>query len=121
MTGKNKVPTPIGRMILVRRYKVDVADAKAIADVVHVIENEWGSISSVVNLFGIHQVCEFENIFDEAWDAMSDIHVNGTVNVCRAIIPYVQRREHGAIVIMSSSHLSPRARAWQRTTFRRNT
>jgi len=95
---------------LVRRYKVDVTDTKAVADVVQVTESEWGPISSVVNLFGIHQACEFENISDEAWDAMFDIHVNGTVNVCRATIPYMQRRGHGAIVNMSSSHLSPHAR-----------
>jgi len=99
-----------GQDDLVRRYKVDVTDAKAVAAVVHATENEWGPISSVVNLFGIHQVCEFENISDDAWDAMFDIHVNGTVNVCRATIPYMQRRGYGAIVNMSSSHLSPQAR-----------
>jgi len=103
-------PDTIRQDGLVRRYKVDVADAKAVADVVQVAENEWGPISSVVNLLGIHQVREFKNISDEAWDAVFDIHVNGTVNVCRATVPYMQRRGHGAIVNMSSSHLSPHAR-----------
>jgi NAD(P)-dependent dehydrogenase (short-subunit alcohol dehydrogenase family) len=95
---------------LIRRYKIDVTDTKTVAAVVQATENEWGPISSVVNLFGFHQVCEFENISDEAWSAMFDVHVNGTVNVCRATIPYMQRRGHGAIVNMSSSHLSPHAR-----------
>jgi 3-oxoacyl-[acyl-carrier protein] reductase len=103
-------PDPNGQNDLVRRYRVDVTDAKAVADVVQVTENEWGPVSSVVNLFGVHQVCEFENISDEAWSVMFDVHVNGTVNVCRAAIPYMQRRGHGAIVNMSSSHLSPHAR-----------
>jgi len=103
-------PDAFGQNDLVRRHKVDVTDAKAVADVVQATENEWGPVSSVVNLFGIHQVCEFENISDEAWDAMFDIHVKGTVNVCRAVIPHMQRRGRGAIVNMSSSHLSPYAR-----------
>jgi NAD(P)-dependent dehydrogenase (short-subunit alcohol dehydrogenase family) len=101
---------PNGQNDLVRQHKVDVTNAKAVADVVQVTERQWGPISSVVNLFGIHQALEFENISDGAWSAMFDIHVNGTVNVCRAVVPYMQRRGHGAIVNMSSSHLSPYAR-----------
>jgi NAD(P)-dependent dehydrogenase (short-subunit alcohol dehydrogenase family) len=105
-----KSPDANGQNALVRRYKVDVTDAKAVADVVQATEIEWGPVSSVINLFGVHQVCEFENISDEAWRAMFDIHVNGTVNGCRAVIPYMQRRGQGTIVNMSSSHLSPYAR-----------
>ena len=99
-----------GQTDLVRRCKVDVTDAEAVGDIVQVTENEWGPISSVVNLFGIHQACEFDKITDEAWSAMFDVHVKGTFNVCRAVIPYMQRRGNGAIVNMSSSHLSPYAR-----------
>jgi 3-oxoacyl-[acyl-carrier protein] reductase len=103
-------PDRNGKNDLIRRCKVDVTDAEAVADVVRMTESEWGPISSVVNLFGIHQACEFEEISVGAWSTMFDIHVNGTVNVCRAVIPYMQRRRHGAIVNMSSSHLSPYAR-----------
>ena len=83
---------------------VDVSDSAAVDRAVAEAADALGPIDALVNIAGIYQVAELENITDEDWARMFAIHVNGTFHTCRAALPGMMAARAGAIVNMSSLH-----------------
>ena len=83
---------------------VDVSDSAAVDRAVSEAAGALGPIDALVNIAGIYQVAELENITDEDWARMFAIHVNGTFHTCRAALPGMMAARAGAIVNMSSLH-----------------
>ena len=83
---------------------VDVSDSAAVDRAVAEAAGALGPIDALVNIAGIYQVAELENITDEDWARMFAIHVNGTFHTCRAALPGMMAARAGAIVNMSSLH-----------------
>jgi len=83
---------------------VDVSDAGTVNTAVAAACEALGPITALVNIAGFYQVVEVQDITDEDWAAMFSVHVTGTFNVTRAILPGMIARKTGAIVNMSSLH-----------------
>ncbi len=83
---------------------VDVSDSAAVDRAVAEAAGALGPIDALVNIAGIYQVAELENITDEDWARMFAVHVNGTFHTCRAVLPGMMAARAGAIVNMSSLH-----------------
>ena len=86
----------------VTHIKVDVTDEAQVNDAVKTVFEKEGSIDIVVNSagYGISGAVEFT----ETEDAKNQFNVNffGTVNVNKAVIPYMRKQESGRIVNISS-------------------
>lgn len=86
----------------VTHIKVDVTDEAQVNDAVKTVFEKEGSIDIVVNSagYGISGAVEFT----ETEDAKNQFNVNffGTVNVNKAVIPYMRKQKSGRIVNISS-------------------
>jgi 3-oxoacyl-[acyl-carrier protein] reductase len=71
---------------------------RAIADVVA----QHGRIDVVVNLAGIIRNQTLPKVTDEDFDALMDVHVKGTLNTMRAVVPLMRDAGYGRIVNTSS-------------------
>ncbi len=87
-----------------RAVAVDVADPAAVNRTAAAAAEALGPIDALVNIAGIYQVAEVQDIGDEDWVRMFAVHVNGTFHTCRAVLPGMIAARSGAIVNMSSLH-----------------
>jgi 3-oxoacyl-[acyl-carrier protein] reductase len=82
---------------------VDVADPRAMAELVGRAEQAFGHIDILVNNAGIGaDRAVVENIDEAMYDRMFAIHVKGSFFTTRAVVPGMRRRKSGAIVNVSS-------------------
>lgn len=84
-------------------YAVDVRDAGAVTDAVAcaAAAND-DRIDAVVNCAGIARPAPSSLVSDADWMVMIDIHLNGTMRVCRAAHPFLLQSDRAAIVNVSS-------------------
>ncbi len=86
----------------IKHIKVDVTDEENVKNAVKEIFEEEGKIDIVINCagYGISGAVEFT----ETRDAQRQFDVNffGTVNVNKAVIPYMRKQKSGRIVNISS-------------------
>lgn len=81
----------------------DVADVSAMEAIVHRAEERFGRIDILVNNAGIGaDRATLQEIDDEMYRRMFDIHVRGPFATTRAVIPGMQARRSGAIINISS-------------------
>lgn len=82
--------------------RVDVTDEQAVRDAVAEVAASSGGIDAVVNCagFGISGAVEFTELSQAK--AQFEVNFFGTVNVNRAVIPFMRRAGHGRIVNVSS-------------------
>jgi NAD(P)-dependent dehydrogenase (short-subunit alcohol dehydrogenase family) len=64
---------------------------------------EWGALHAVINPAGILRDTMFHKMSSEDWDAVIDVHLKGTFNICRATIDHFREQEDGAYVLFSST------------------
>ena len=86
----------------VRHISVDVTDEDAVDAAVRKVAEECGKIDIVINCagFGISGAVEFTGL--SAAKAQLDVNFFGTVNVCKAAIPFMRANGGGRIVNISS-------------------
>lgn len=86
----------------INHIKTDVTDEENVENSVSVVFEKEGRVDIVINCagYGISGAVEFT----ETKDAQRQFDVNffGTVNVNKAVIPYMRRQKHGRIVNISS-------------------
>lgn len=61
-----------------------------------------GSIDVVVNNAGILRDKSFHKATKADWDAVIDVHLNGTANMCRAVWPHMMEAKLGKVVNVCS-------------------
>ncbi len=84
----------------------DVTDSPAIAAMVGQTLAAYGRIDILVNnaaLFGDIKHTRFEDIAEDAWDAVMTINVRGMWQVTRAVVPEMRKRKYGKIVNIAST------------------
>jgi len=81
---------------------LDVADARAVAELVSETEAARGPIEVLVNCAGYVEETAVGDITDEAWNRMLRVHLGGTWHTCREVAPRMRARGRGAIVNTSS-------------------
>ncbi|MFQ5737487.1 MAG: SDR family NAD(P)-dependent oxidoreductase [Acidobacteriota bacterium] len=83
-------------------YRCDVSDSANVTAAVEAVRDELGPVSVLVNNAGIIRANWLENISDEDWDAVLDVHLKGTFFMCRAVVPQMRANGGGKIVNISS-------------------
>lgn len=80
----------------------DIADIAATRDAIAKAENHFGRIDILVNNAGNAVGGTLEDLDEDAYDAVMNVHVKGTFFATQAVVPGMQRRGEGAIVNISS-------------------
>jgi 3-oxoacyl-[acyl-carrier protein] reductase len=86
-------------------YVADVASSAAVAATVDRVSQELGPVDVLANVAGIGDTAGLEGIAglaDERWNAVLAVNLSGPFFLCRAVIPSMVARGHGAIVNVSS-------------------
>jgi 3-oxoacyl-[acyl-carrier protein] reductase len=80
----------------------DVADGARIQSVVDETVERVGRLDVAVNNAGITRDAVVWKLTAEAWQAVLDVHLNGTFNVTRAVIPAMRAKGFGRVVNVTS-------------------
>ena len=81
---------------------LDVRDRKAIAEVVRKTVAEVGGIDILVNNAGVVRDQLFGMLVREEWDHVLEVNLTGTMQMCKAVVPYMMARSSGSIVNLAS-------------------
>ena len=81
----------------------NVAKADDAAGMVQTAIDSFGKIDAVVNVAGILRDAYFHKMAPEQWQAVIDVHLNGTYNVARAAMEHFRAQESGAYVHFTST------------------
>lgn len=80
----------------------DISDYAAVMQMVEQVMAKFGHIDILVNNAGITSDSLFHKMSLEQWQRVIDVNLTGTFNVCRAVVPYMQKQQSGRIVNVSS-------------------
>ncbi len=89
----------------------DASSAAAIAAAVARTHSELGNIAILVNNAALSPFCKFEELTEEAWDALMAINLKGPFLCCKAIIPDMVAAGWGRVINISSSSAQSGAHA----------
>lgn len=95
-----KEAAALGATVLQRQ--VDVQDAATVTAFVKDTERELGPLAAVVTNAGIIRDQPLVMMSADDWTEVRGTNLDGTYNVCRAVIFSMMKRKAGAIVTMSS-------------------
>ncbi len=81
----------------------DVANTKAVNDMVARTVKEFGKIDILVNnAGGVAGDAKIEATTDEAWNRVIAVNLTGQFLMCRAVIPWMRKNGYGKIINVSS-------------------
>jgi len=80
-----------------------VADKHGAAAMVELALDTFGGLHAVVNPAGILRDKMFHKMDDEDWQAVIDVHLNGSYHIARAAIGHFRDQEAGAFVFFGST------------------
>lgn len=83
-------------------FRVDVTNLAEVAAAVTKSQNELGKVDVLLSNAGIAEQAPFTEITEEQWDHMFNVHLNGTYNCFRAILPGMRARNWGRLISTSS-------------------
>ena len=83
-------------------FALDVTDHAAVARIVEQIESRVGPIDVLVNNSGNHIKGPAEDLSDEAFASVLDVHVGGGFAVTREVGRHMLERGHGSVTFVSS-------------------
>ena len=91
-------PTPDAALSLT----LDVRDATALAEAVSRVEVELGTIDYLITAAGYYRAARIDTATEQDWRDMLAVHVGGTTNAWRAVLPGMRTRGRGAICAIGS-------------------
>ncbi len=71
-------------------------------DAIELVESSLGPIDYLVTAAGYYRTGELESLEEGAWREMLDVHLHGTANAWRAILPGMRRRRRGSVCAIGS-------------------
>jgi NAD(P)-dependent dehydrogenase (short-subunit alcohol dehydrogenase family) len=83
----------------------DVADPASIAEMIEVVEDEYGRIDVLINnaaIFSTLTMRPFEQIPLEEWEQVLRVNITGVMLCSRAVLPAMRKAKWGRIINMSS-------------------
>lgn len=85
-----------------RFYWVDVGSFEAVKSNVDLFIKDFGKIDILINSAGIVKMGSVAETPVELWQQVFRINVDGTFNLCKAVVPYMINNEGGKIINTSS-------------------
>jgi 2-hydroxycyclohexanecarboxyl-CoA dehydrogenase len=89
-----------GRRALV--LQVDVAQLDEVTAAVDKTQSEFGHVDILLSNAGIAEQVPLTEITESQWDRMFSVHLNGTYNCFRAVLPGMRQRNWGRLISTSS-------------------
>jgi len=87
----------------VEAFACDITNTRQVNRVIKQVYERFGGIDILVNNAGIGDTSTpIENMTDEQWERMLNVHLSGTFKMTRAVVPYIKERGSGRIINMSS-------------------
>ena len=83
-------------------FRADVSDREQVERMVEDTARAFGGVDVLVNNGGIAQQKLFTDISGEEWDRMFAVNMKGMFHCCQCVLPYMLRRQKGAIINLSS-------------------
>ena len=83
------------------RCVLDVTDTVAVDTLVAELGAQYGCLDGLINAAGYNRHQAVAELEDDVWRALLDVHLGGTLRVCRAAHPWLQKAR-GAVVNFSS-------------------
>jgi NAD(P)-dependent dehydrogenase (short-subunit alcohol dehydrogenase family) len=80
-----------------------VADRAGVARMIEQAMDSFGGLHAIINPAGILRDKMFHKMDDEDWDAVINVHLNGSYNVCRAAVNHFRAQEEGSFVLFTST------------------
>ncbi|HET7714168.1 MAG TPA: SDR family NAD(P)-dependent oxidoreductase [Bauldia sp.] len=88
---------------IARAYRVDVTDFAAVESVVANVLADWGRVDIVINNAGNLRDRTFAKMTLDDFRAVVEVHLMGSVHVCKAVWPAMCAQRYGRIVLTTSS------------------
>jgi NAD(P)-dependent dehydrogenase (short-subunit alcohol dehydrogenase family) len=83
-------------------YPCDVTShAQCVASVAAALD-DFGAVHVLVNNAGVAQARDLMTITTADYDAVLDVNLRGTLNMCQAVVPHMRREKRGSIVNLAS-------------------
>jgi NAD(P)-dependent dehydrogenase (short-subunit alcohol dehydrogenase family) len=86
-----------------RAFHVDVTDFAQVERMVAEIRAEWGRADVAVCNAGILRDRSFGKMELEDFRSVMDVHVMGSVHLCRAVWPLMREQNYGRVILTTSS------------------
>ena len=83
-------------------YVCNVAKKEDCDAMVAGVIEKYGRIDILLNNAGIVRDGQFYKMSDENWHAVINVNLNGTYNMCKAVVPYMIEQKYGKILNTSS-------------------
>ncbi|OBF37437.1 3-oxoacyl-ACP reductase [Mycolicibacterium peregrinum] len=80
----------------------DVADAGQVQKAVSTVVENWGTVDIVVNNAGIARDAVVWKLTDQQWDSVLAVHLGGTFNLTRAVVPHMRANGFGRVINVTS-------------------
>jgi len=90
----------LGRRALA--LQVDVTSLETVEAAVARIQSEFGRIDILFSNAGIAEQVPFVELTETQWDRMFSVHLNGTYNCFRAVLPGMRAHDWGRLISTSS-------------------
>lgn len=88
---------------LARGFRVDVTDFAQVEAMVAEVQAEWGRVDVAICNAGILRDRTFAKMDLEDFNSVIDVHVMGSVHLCKAAWPLMREQKYGRIVLTTSS------------------
>lgn len=83
--------------------KCNIENFKEVKRAVSIIIGRFHKIDILVNNAGVWTESPIENLSDKLWDETLNINLKGTMNFCKAVVPYMKKQKAGRIINISST------------------
>jgi NAD(P)-dependent dehydrogenase (short-subunit alcohol dehydrogenase family) len=84
-------------------YACDIADWRAVGELVEAIERDQGPLHAVAQVAGVYRNVPFLELDPDAWRLLMDVNVDGSFHVTRHAARPMAERGAGSIVLISST------------------
>ena len=81
---------------------MDITDSKAVKKIIESIESEVGPIDRLVNCAGIMPLGTLNSQATDLIHKIMEVNYSGTVNINKAVLPFMVARGHGEIINFAS-------------------
>lgn len=82
--------------------KVDITKLNSTNELVKAVTEKYGRIDILVNNAGWDKIEPFMDSSEDTSQKILAINLNGTINCCRAVLPFMISRQYGKIINISS-------------------